>query len=74
MVGQPTSRRLAAATRRPLPTLGHDGSNPFDASWILEAPGRPNDAKVIDYFYRAAHQATGAAKALVANYYGAAKV
>jgi feruloyl esterase len=53
---------------------GHQGSNPFDAGWILEAPGKPNDAKVIDYFYRAAHQATGAAKSLVATYYGVPKV
>jgi feruloyl esterase len=53
---------------------GHEGSNPFDASWILEAPGKPNEGKVIDYFYRAAHQATGAAKLLVAGYYGAPKV
>jgi hypothetical protein len=32
---------------------GHQGSNPFDANWIIEGPGKPNDAKVIGYFYRA---------------------
>ena len=53
---------------------GHVGANPFDATWILEAPGKPNKAKVADYFYRATHQATGAAKALVAAFYGAPKI
>ncbi len=48
---------------------GHVGSNPFDTSWILEAPGKPNDAKIVDYFYRATHQATLAAKALVIGHY-----
>ena len=53
---------------------GHVGSNPFDASWILEAPGKPNEARIVDYFYRAPHQATAVAKALVAGFYGAPKV
>ena len=53
---------------------GHVGQNAFDASWILEAPGKPNEAKIADYFYRAPHQATSAAKALVAGIYGAPKV
>jgi feruloyl esterase len=48
---------------------GHVGSNPFDASWILDAPGKPNEAKIVDYFYRATHQATLAAKALVIGHY-----
>src|SRR5271165_2573528 len=33
---------------------GHVGKNPFDADWILEAPGKPNEARIVDYFYRAA--------------------
>jgi feruloyl esterase len=53
---------------------GHVGKNPFDADWILEAQGKPNEAKIVDYFYRAPHQATIAAKALVAGFYGAPKV
>jgi len=53
---------------------GHVGKNPFDASWILEAPGKPDDAKIADYFYRAPHQTTVAAKALAASFYGAPKV
>ena len=50
---------------------GHVGKNPFDADWILEAPGKPNEARIIDYFYRAPHQATIAAKALTSKFYGA---
>lgn len=50
---------------------GHVGKNPFDADWILEAPGKPNEAKIVDYFYRAAHQVTAAAKLLIAGYYAA---
>ena len=53
---------------------GHVGKNQFDAEWILDGPGKPNEAKIVDYFYRAAHQATVAAKQLVASYYAAAKV
>ncbi len=53
---------------------GHVGKNPFDADWILEAPGKPNEARIVDYFYRAPHQAAVAAKAFVAAFYGAPKV
>ena len=53
---------------------GHVGKNPFDANWILDAPGKPDRARIVDYFYRAAHQVTVAAKLLVAGYYGAAKI
>ena len=53
---------------------GHVGKSPFDADWILEAPGKPNEAKIVDYFYRAPHQATVVAKALAAAFYGAPKV
>ena len=53
---------------------GHVGKNPFDAEWILDAPGKPDDAKIADYFYRAPHQATVAAKLLVTGFYGAPKV
>ncbi len=53
---------------------GHVGKNPFDPSWILAAPGKPNKAKVVDYFYRAQHQVTIAAKLLVQGFYAAAKI
>jgi len=53
---------------------GHTGANPFDAGWILDGPGQRNEAKIADYFYRAPHQATLAAKALAAAFYGAPKV
>ena len=53
---------------------GHTGANPFDAGWILDAQGQRNEAKIADYFYRAPHQATLAAKALAAAFYGAPKV
>ena len=53
---------------------GHVGQNPFDASWILKAPGEANEAKIVDYFYRAPHQATVAAKLIAAGFYGAPKV
>jgi feruloyl esterase len=49
---------------------GHMGKNPFDADWILDAPGKPNEARIIDYFYRAPHQATIAAKVIVSRFYG----
>jgi feruloyl esterase len=53
---------------------GHVGKGPFDPTWILAAQGKPNQAKVVDYFYRAPHQVTVAAKALVAGYYSAPKI
>ena len=53
---------------------GHVGKNPFDSEWILDTLGKPNEARIIDYFYRAPHQATIAAKAIVAGFYGAPKV
>lgn len=53
---------------------GHVGKNPFDPDWILDASGKPNEAKIADYFYRAPHQATVAAKLLVTGFYGAPKV
>ena len=38
------------------------------------APGKANEAKIVDYFYRAPHQATVAAKLVAAAFYGAPKV
>jgi feruloyl esterase len=41
-----------------------------DASWALVAPGKPDRAKVADYYYRATHEVTVAGKQIVAAYYG----
>src|SRR5579871_4419514 len=47
---------------------GHLVTNP---TWEYTAPGTPDMPKVIDYFYRAVHQVTLAAKQLVKAYYQA---
>jgi len=47
---------------------GHLVANP---TWEYTAPGTPDMPKVIDYFYRAVHQVTLAAKQLVKAYYQA---
>ncbi len=41
-----------------------------DASWALIRPGVPDRAKLADYYYRATHEVTVAAKALVQAFYG----
>jgi feruloyl esterase len=46
---------------------GHPRS---DTNWYFTSPGVPNVAKLTDYFYRATHQVTVAAKQLVKSYYG----
>lgn len=50
---------------------GHTAGN-TDASWALLANGQPDRAKLADYYNRATHEVTVAAKALVAAYYGGA--
>jgi feruloyl esterase len=40
-----------------------------DARWALASPGVPNTAKVLDYYYRAAHEVTVAAKILVVSFF-----
>jgi feruloyl esterase len=45
---------------------GHLAANP---TWEYTAPGTPDMPKVIDYFYRAVHDVTLAAKLLVKSYY-----
>jgi feruloyl esterase len=42
-----------------------------DARWALTAPGVPDEAKVIDYFFRATHQVSQAGKLLAQAYYQA---
>jgi feruloyl esterase len=45
---------------------GHLASQP---TWEYTAPGTPDTPKIIDYFYRAVHEVTLAAKQLVKSYY-----
>jgi feruloyl esterase len=47
---------------------GHLVANP---TWEYTAPGTPDIPKVIDYYYRAVHDVTLAAKQLIKSYYGA---
>src|SRR5271167_3821544 len=47
---------------------GHLIANP---TWEYTSPGVPDMPKVVDYFYRAVHDVTLAAKVLVKNYYRA---
>src|SRR5262249_10139886 len=49
---------------------GHQAGG-TDARWALTAPGVPDEAKLTDYFFRAAHQVTQAGKLLVQSYYQA---
>lgn len=46
---------------------GHSGS---DEDWFYTEPGVPNVPKLADYYYRAVHQVSVAARALVKGYYG----
>ncbi|WP_448045813.1 tannase/feruloyl esterase family alpha/beta hydrolase [Bradyrhizobium liaoningense] len=49
---------------------GHTASG-LDAAWALSAPGRPNEAKLADYYFRATHIVTIAAKAITKGYFDA---
>jgi feruloyl esterase len=40
-----------------------------DPTWTLLAPGVPNEPAITDFFYRAVHQVTMAAKSLTTRYY-----
>ena len=53
---------------------GHRGKGPFDADWAIQAPGKPDHAKLADYYYRATHEATVAGKLLVQRYYAAPRI
>jgi len=45
-----------------------------DPGWQFTSPGQPNTAKIVDYFYRAVHQVTLAAKQLTKDYYHATTI
>src|SRR5258707_8508859 len=59
---------LARGYATAITDTGHLVSNP---TWEYTAPGNPDMPKIIDYFYRAVHDVTLAAKQLVKNYYHA---
>lgn len=50
---------------------GHQGRN-TDASWVVDAAGKRDAAKAVDFFHRAAHQVTVAGKRLVEGFYAGA--
>lgn len=50
---------------------GHQGRN-TDASWVVDASGKRDAAKVADFFHRAAHQVTVSGKRLVEGFYDGA--
>jgi feruloyl esterase len=59
---------LARGYATAITDTGHLVANP---TWEYTAPGVPDMPKVIDYYYRAVHDVTLAAKMLVKNYYHA---
>jgi feruloyl esterase len=48
---------------------GHEAPG-TDASWSLKSPGVADDARLADYYFRAIHDVTLAAKQLVQGYFG----
>jgi feruloyl esterase len=51
---------------------GHTTPGATDASWALNPDGTPNEPRLTDYYFRATHAVTVAAKELVRAFYGAA--
>ena len=62
---------LAQGYATAITDTGHLGGG-TDASWALLAPGKPNKAKLADYYYRATHRVTTAGKQLTQGFYGRA--
>ncbi|WP_138469054.1 tannase/feruloyl esterase family alpha/beta hydrolase [Poseidonocella sp. HB161398] len=52
--------------------LGHEAESSLDARFALKEDGTPDAAAIADYYYRASHAVTGAAKAMAAAAYGRA--
>jgi feruloyl esterase len=59
---------LAKGYATAITDTGHLVANP---TWEYTAPGSPDMPKIIDYYYRAVHNVTLAAKQLVKSYYRA---
>ncbi len=57
---------LARGYATAITDTGHLSTEP---TWEITSPGEPNTPKVVDYFFRAVHEVTLAAKALVKDYY-----
>lgn len=57
---------LARGYATAITDTGHLSTEP---TWEITSPGEPNMPKVVDYFFRAVHEVTLAAKALVKDYY-----
>jgi feruloyl esterase len=51
---------------------GHEAPAGTDGSWSLKGPGVADEAKLADYFFRAVHDVTLAARQLVGAYFGRA--
>jgi feruloyl esterase len=62
---------LARGYATAITDTGHLIANP---TWEYTAPGAPDMPKIIDYYYRAVHDVTLAAKQLVKSYYGASTI
>ncbi len=52
---------------------GHLAGN-TNASWALLAPGKPDEAKLADYYYRATHEVTVAGKRLTERFFDSQKI
>jgi feruloyl esterase len=57
---------LARGYATAITDTGHLNTDP---AWEFTSPGEPNMPKIVDYFFRAVHQVTLAAKVLVKDYY-----
>jgi len=62
---------LARGYATAITDTGHANTDP---TWEMILPGKPNTPKIVDYFYRAAHQVTLAAKQMVKDYYGSTTI
>ena len=59
---------LAKGYATAITDAGHVGGN-TDASFALRAPGKPDAAKLADYYFRATHQVTVAGKQLTEKFF-----
>ena len=62
---------LARGYATAITDTGHLNTDP---TWEFISPGEPNTTKIVDYFYRAVHQVTLAAKQLVKDYYNSTAI
>jgi feruloyl esterase len=62
---------LARGYATAITDTGHLSTEP---TWQFTSPGEPNTPKVVDYFFRAVHDVTLAAKQLVKDYYHSATI